>query len=190
MAERRLLAILGGPRRHGITGQMFDWAVEAALIQGWHVDSVVLYEKQIGFCRGCRACVHTEICVHKDDVQEIAELMKRCDMVVLAAPVYWANVPAAVKNLFDRLMGTAMGEKGAIPVPRLSGKRYVLLTACNTPFPFAWLCGQSRGITHVVHEFFKTAGVRCAGRFVCTGALKKKAPSPKLKQKLEYIFSK
>ncbi len=26
---------------------------------------------------------------------------------LLAAPVYWANVPASVKNLFDRLLGMA-----------------------------------------------------------------------------------
>ena len=33
----------------------------------------------------------------KDDIQEIVRLINECEIVFLAAPVYWANVPAPVK---------------------------------------------------------------------------------------------
>ena len=65
------------------------------------------------------------MCIHKDDVQEIAELLKLCDIVILAAPTYWANVPAIVKNLFDRLLGVAMEETKTFPKARLSNNQKV-----------------------------------------------------------------
>ena len=84
---------------------MLKYVVQEAELRGWQVAFVNLYEKNIGYCNGCRACIKTGNCVHKDDVQEISSLIRECNMVVLAAPVYWANVPAVVKNLFDRLYG-------------------------------------------------------------------------------------
>lgn len=65
-------------------------------------------------------------------------------MVVLAAPTYWANVPAIVKNMFDRLLGVAMEEADKFPKPRLSAKqKYILLTACNTPSHFLFYVGKA-----------------------------------------------
>lgn len=65
-------------------------------------------------------------------------------------------------------------ETNTFPKPRLSGKRYMLLTACNTPFPFSWICGQSRGAFRNMDKFFKTAGMKCMGRFACTNTSKRK----------------
>ena len=48
---------------------------------------------------GCRSCMGTKICMQKDDIQEIASYLRECQIVFLAAPVYWANVPAPVKKL-------------------------------------------------------------------------------------------
>ena len=105
--------------------------------------------------------------------------------MILAAPVFWANVPAAVKNLFDRLWGTAMGETGAFPEPRLAGKRYLLLTACNTPAPFSWLFNQSRGAVSRMEEFFRTAGMKPMGKFVCAGAAGRKELPERLARRIE-----
>lgn len=168
---RRLLAILGSPHKAGSTASMLNCAVLAAERAGWKVDTVFLYEKNIGLCKGCRACMNTGICVCRDDLQEIAQKLKECDGVVLSAPTYWANVPGAVKNLFDRLLGVAMEDTMRFPKPRLSkSQQYLLLTACNTPFPFSWLCGQSRGAVRAMKEFFKTSGMSFMGTVVFTGA--------------------
>ena len=188
MPEKKLLAILGSPHPHGITAGMLQCALAAAREHGWRVEQINLYEKQLAFCTGCRACMGAERCVLKDDIQEITDQIKACDMVVLAAPVYWANVPAIVKNLFDRLLGAAMEETKTFPVPRLAGKQYILLTACNTPFPFSALFGQSGGTIRAVREFFKTAGVKCAGNFVCAGAEGKTEVPERLKKKIWHCF--
>ena len=175
--QKRILAILGSPHKEGRTGKMLNYAVQIAEKQGYVIDYINLYDKEIAYCNGCRTCLKTQMCVRKDDVQEIAELLKICDMVILAAPTYWANMPAIVKNLFDRLSGASMMETKTFPKPRLAGKRYIFLTACNTPMPFARLCGQLPGIIRAVREYFKTSGIRCIGTVVCanTGARKKVA---------------
>lgn len=182
---KNILAILGGPHANGTTAAMLNAAVCAAERKGYHVTKVNLYHMQLSYCTGCRTCFDTGVCVQKDDIQTIAALLKDCHTVILAAPVYWANVPAAVKNVFDRLAGTAMQETGAFPKPRLKGKKYILLTACNTPAPFSWLCGQSRGAISRMDEFFKTAGMRPAGKIVWANAAAKNALPKAIHKKIE-----
>lgn len=174
MSQKKLLAIAGSPHANGTTAAMLACAMHASEKSGYDVTKINLYEKQIGYCTGCRTCIRTGSCIQKDDIQEIASLLQECHVVILAAPVYWANIPAPVKNMFDRLLGVAMEETNTFPKPRLSGKRYMLLTACNTPFPFSWICGQSRGAFRNMDEFFKTAGMKCMGRFACTNTSKRK----------------
>lgn len=161
---KKMLAILGSPHLHGATATMLRCATESASQAGWQVDMRNLYQMQIAYCRGCRSCMDTKECIQKDDIAEIERLLKACDVVTLAAPTYWANVPGVVKNLFDRLLGTAMEETSTFPKARLSPKqKYLLLTACNTPFPFSHICGQSRGCIHAMNEFFKTSGMKRLG---------------------------
>lgn len=174
---KKLLAILGSPHREGATGKMLNYAVKIAKQRGWQVDYIHLYEKNISYCTGCRACMKSGLCVQKDDIQEIAGLLKACDAVILAAPVYWANVPAVVKNLFDRLLGVAMEETKTFPKGRLSNKqRYILMTTCNTPAPFSAIFRQSTGAIRNMKEFFKTSGMKYGGKCVWTGQDKKILP--------------
>ena len=146
MSEKNMLAILGSPHTNGMTAAMLNWAVHKAEQAGYAVTKINLYEKKLSFCTGCRACMDTHICIQKDDIQEIAPLLHKSQFVILAAPVYWANVPASVKNLFDRLLGTAMEE--TIPTFYLCRTRYksshnsdnkmLLLLSCDRHFP-VWL---------------------------------------------------
>ncbi|WP_343209922.1 flavodoxin family protein [Anaerolentibacter hominis] len=169
--KKKLLAILGSPRENGSTAAMLRCALNAADENGWEISTIYLYRQNIGFCKGCRACGKTGKCVINDDIQEIAHQLKTCDRVILAAPTYWANVPAVVKNMFDRLVGTAMEETSTFPRPRLSrDQSYLLLTACNTPSPFSWICGQSKGTLRAMKEFFKTSGMKQAGSVVFSNA--------------------
>lgn len=169
MNEKQALAILGSPHKNGLTAAMLDCAIEQVERKGYTVTRINLYEKNLSFCKGCRACIRIKACCQQDDIQEITALLRESQIVLLAAPVYWANVPAVVKNLFDRLLGVAMAETKTFPRPLLKGKKYMLLTSCKTPFPFSWICGQSRGAIRCMDEFFKTAGMKPIGKIVCSG---------------------
>lgn len=185
MTKKNVLAILGSPHQNGITAAMLDLAIRHAENAGCHVTKINLYEKQISFCTGCRACIKTGSCHQKDDIREITALLRESEIVMLAAPVYWANVPAPVKNLFDRLLGVAMEETKTFPKPRLKGRKYILLTSCNTPAPFSWLYGQSRCAIHSMDEFFKTAGMKPTAKIVCANAANKKDVPKSLAKRIE-----
>ncbi len=185
MNKKLVLAILGSPHRNGTTAAMMDIATRRAEEKGYMVTKINLYEKNILFCIGCRNCMGTQICTQKDDMQKIVALLHDCQIVFLAAPVYWANVPAPVKNLFDRLLGTAMEVTSTFPKPRLQGKKYMILTSCNTPFPFSWIFGQSRGAIRNMDEFFKTAGMKPIGKVVCAGAASKKELPKRIARRIE-----
>lgn len=185
MNKHKVLAILGSPHPTGVTALMLQTAVNAARQAGHSVTTIPLYEKKLAFCTGCRTCLSTKSCVQQDDIQEIAALFRESQTVLCAAPVYWANVPAVVKNLFDRLLGVAMEETRTFPKPCLSGKQYLLFTACNTPAPFSYLYGQSRGALRSMEEFFQTAGMKCMGKFVCTNAAHKTELPQTLIRKIE-----
>lgn len=188
MMSKKMLAILGSPHTEGATGKMLRYAIHIAEQKGWQVDYIHLYEKKIAFCNGCRACMKKKNCVQKDDIQEIARLLRECDTVVLAAPVYWANVPAIVKNMFDRLLGVAMEETKTFPKPRLSNtQKYVLLTSCNTAAPFSFIFRQSTGSIRSMKEFFKTSGMKYGGKCVWTGQDKKVIPQ-RMKRKLKKVI--
>ncbi|BBF44857.1 iron-sulfur flavoprotein [Lachnospiraceae bacterium KM106-2] len=188
LKKNKTLAILGGPHKNGVTAKMLEIAMKASKDRGDEVEILYLYEKEIQFCKGCRKCLETKQCVIKDDIVGIVDAIKKSDTIILATPVYWANVPAAVKNLFDRLLGVAMEETKTFPKPRLSGRNYVLLTACNTAMPFAKIFGQSTGAIRAMKEFFKTSGMRCKGIAVCGNTSNKKEVPAKVKCKIERFF--
>lgn len=188
--RKHLLAIMGSPRKHGRIAEMLKVAVSAAEKAGYITEVYDLYSKNIGYCTGCMACRRDGVCKISDDLPELREKLLSCDMVVLAAPTYFANVPAPVKNLFDRLAGAVMDDNnGPIPKPRLKkSQRYLLLTACTTPAPFDRFAGQSSGCLRAMDEFFRTGGMSCAGKIVCAGTRNLNELPAKVERRIERAF--
>lgn len=182
----KLLGILASPRKKGNVAQMLDCAMEKAKHLGYDTEYVNLYEKSISYCTGCMSCKKTGICVIDDDVTAIRRSLQECDVVVVACPTYFANVTAPLKALLDRLVGAVMDDNNSpIPKPKLSKKqKYVLLTACNTPFPFDKLAGQSMGCLKAMDEVLHISGMTRAGRIVFAGTRGKTRPTETVIQKI------
>ncbi|MDO4194014.1 MAG: flavodoxin family protein, partial [Erysipelotrichaceae bacterium] len=56
---------------------------------------------------GCLACEHCHkiekgICVQKDDMQEVYDLLKDADMLILASPIYYHGISGQLKCTIDR----------------------------------------------------------------------------------------
>ena len=188
--KRRVLAIQGSFRENGITTTMLKYAAEEAKKAGNEIEYINLHDCNINYCKGCRKCFETSECIFKDDdMARIADSIKKADVIMLSAPVYWANVPAAVKNLFDRMSGTSMEETDTFPKPRLSGKRYMLFTACNTLIPFAMLFGQTTGLQKAVREYFKTSGVKNMGTVIVDNTSKIKEVPDKTYAEIRKLIS-
>ena len=190
-SNMKIVAFQGSYRENGITSTLLQNACSKLTAARNEVEYINLHEKNIVYCKGCRKCLEKKECIYKaDDMPEITKKIKAADIIILAAPVYWANVPAVVKNLFDRLLGAAMEDTGKFPKPRLLGKRYIFITACNTPMPFAKWCGQTTGIIRAVKEFFKTAGVKCVGTVICANGVNDEKLFEKKQKELDRLLEK
>ncbi|BCN28930.1 hypothetical protein bsdtb5_02250 [Anaeromicropila herbilytica] len=78
--------------------------------------------------------------------------------------------------------------KGKFPKPLCSKNQgYVLITACNTPFPFSFLCKQSQGTINAMNEFFKTSGMKKKGVITITNTFGKKCVSKAVLNKIKKI---
>ena len=78
MNKKQVLANLGSPHANGITAAMLDCAIHRAEKRGYTITKINLYERNLSFCTGCRACLKTKVCIQKDDIQEITDYLHKC----------------------------------------------------------------------------------------------------------------
>jgi len=165
---KKVLGILGSPKPKGKVATILEKVLNECKKNGNEVKEINLYDMKLEFCKGCMVCRSKGSCIIKDDLDDIAKEIISSDVIILAAPTYWANVPAIVKNLFDRMSGYAIKlDKGKSPTPLLlNNKEYVLITACSTPFPINIIARQSNGALRAMNEFFKYSGMSKIGTIV------------------------
>ena len=106
MAETKVLAIIGSPRKNGNTGRMVEEIRKRLLTEdpGIGFETLFLADMSLSMCKGCFVCFSEgrENCPLKDDRDLIEEKMLLADAVIFAAPTYANGVPALMKNLIDR----------------------------------------------------------------------------------------
>ncbi len=99
---RRYLGIVGSPRPESSSELLVREALAAIVSEGAAADLVFLRDLDIRFCRGCLACVFGAGCPQPDDASWLYEIAASYDGLILAAPVHFGGVPAALKTLIDR----------------------------------------------------------------------------------------
>jgi hypothetical protein len=98
----RVLGLAGSPRRRGNTEILLDQFLSAAETAGAQVRKVVVPSLDIAGCVSCGGCSGDGVCVVKDDFQEINQRLIESDVIAVAAPLFFWNVPAELKALIDR----------------------------------------------------------------------------------------
>ena len=100
--SKKILILSTSPRKGGNSDGLADAFAEGAREAGHQVEKIVLYDKTIGFCRGCLACQKTQRCVIRDDADAIAQTMRSAEVIVFATPVYFYEMCGQMKTLLDR----------------------------------------------------------------------------------------
>lgn len=100
--KKNVLIISSSPRKGGNSETLAASFARGAQEVGHQVETVYLREKQLGFCRGCFACLNIGHCVINDDAVEIAARMHDADVLVFATPVYYYSVSGQLKTMLDR----------------------------------------------------------------------------------------
>lgn len=95
------LVINCSPVRNGATAEIVN-IVSDRLKSRYDVRSICIDDFHFGFCRGCRTCHETAVCVQHDDVELIMDHYEWADVIVSVSPSYWADVPGQFKAFIDR----------------------------------------------------------------------------------------
>ena len=87
--NKKVLIISSSPRKGGNSETLAAAFAKGTREAGNRVETVYLREKQVGFCKGCLACLKLGHCVIQDDAVEIAAKMHDANVLVFATPVYY-----------------------------------------------------------------------------------------------------
>lgn len=100
--KKTILAISTSPRKNGNSETLVDAFIKGAAEAGNQVEKITLYDKTVGFCKGCLACQKTQRCVIRDDADAIAQKMRTADVLVFATPIYYYEMCGQMKTMLDR----------------------------------------------------------------------------------------
>jgi putative NADPH-quinone reductase len=179
----KILILNASPRKNGTISQAVERFAEGAsnsfmgdFSEDVRVEVVNVNDLKFSPCRGCMQCRKCgTCCLPQDDAHRVAEKIEACDVLVVAAPVYWGNMPGTLKMLFDRMVYAMMGESEmGIPKPLHKGKDAYIITSCTTPFPFNIFCRQTSGLVAALKEILGTSGFKIRGKVVIPGTKAKK----------------
>ena len=94
--------INGSARNNGSCAFLIDSIAKGMRESGVEVVKYCAGDMDLHFCKGCKKCYLNGECVQSDDVQKVVGDIFTSDYVIIAAPSYWAGVPAQLKTLIDR----------------------------------------------------------------------------------------
>jgi len=99
----KVVGISGTPRKGGNTECLVKECLNEFAKQGWTISEFFLSEKTIKPCIGCDFCKENGVCaITDDDASALFGDIINCDAVIIGSPVYYRNVTAQLKAVFDR----------------------------------------------------------------------------------------
>src|SRR4030042_528078 len=102
--KMKIAIINGSPRKSGATGLILK-EIEKIIHKSnpdYHIRFYNLSGMNINNCLGCEKCYQLGHCVLNDEVDNIANEIKKCDGIIIGSPNYGSNVSAILKTFMDR----------------------------------------------------------------------------------------
>ncbi len=131
---KKILAVVGSPRRNGNTHLLISRLLEGAREKGAHTSIVLLGELRIAECDGCHACWQGRECSKHDDMNTLYPRIMETDVLVFGTPVYWYGPTALMKACIDRFVYFNFPENRS----RIAGKSAALVIPLEETDPDAW----------------------------------------------------
>ena len=155
------LVINCSPVRNGATAEIARIAAEQLSAQ-YQTKVICIDDYRFGFCKGCRRCHETAECVQQDDIPVILREMDAADVILCAAPSYWADIPGQFKAFIDRCTPWCNTHMPHAKIK--SGKRgYVIALRTG---PGMHECEQ---IIRTIEHFYGHLEIECCGGLGLTG---------------------
>lgn len=101
---KKLLAIMGGPRKGQSTEKLLDKFLEGVkdYDKGIEIKKVYVRDLDINHCIGCGYCEKTGRCFMSDDMDMLYKDFDETDGVVIASPIFFNSVTSYTKAMIDR----------------------------------------------------------------------------------------
>jgi multimeric flavodoxin WrbA len=122
---KRVLGVVGSPRKNGNTHILVSRILEGAKTEGAETETLFLGDLNIRECDGCHACWEGKECSKRDDMNDIYPKIIESDVVIFGTPVYWYGPTALMKAFIDRFVyfncpenrAKIKGKSAAVAVP-------------------------------------------------------------------------
>jgi multimeric flavodoxin WrbA/putative sterol carrier protein len=143
--------------------------LKGAQSQGAETETIYLKEKDIHSCIGCYTCWTKTpgVCVFKDDMPELLEKVRNCDIIVYATPLYIFNVTSLLKAFQERLLPlldphlVKKGEAYSHPSRYERNLKMVLVSNCGFPE-----ISHFDGLRHVFRHLERSGHVPIIGELL------------------------
>ena len=113
-----VVAICGSPRDYGNSAEVIKYFLKSAqkkIQQRW---SVQLNGLRYKGCQGCYACKRDyERCVENDALTPILAAVEVCDVLFIASPIYFGDLPGQLKMFVDRTFSFLVPDFGVAAKP-------------------------------------------------------------------------
>lgn len=130
--NKKILVLYGSPHKNGFTFQVLKKFLKSS--RKHEIKFINSYEKNIKPCIDCKKCRNFFGCIF-EDMDDIDEYFKSCDILIIASPIYNKSLPAPLKSIIDR-MQRYYSEKIYLSKPKeyTPKKALVLLTQGSADF--------------------------------------------------------
>lgn len=190
----KILAIQGSPRpKVSNTEVLLQEFLKGARIQGANTETVYLKEKKINACVGCFSCwIKTPgVCIFEDDMPELLEKVRACDILVYATPLYNYNMTSLLKAFQERLLPlldphlNKSGDSHRHPLRYDMCRKMVLVSNCGFPE-----VSHFDGLRHVFRQMERSGQIPLIGEILMPAGelLKEEFFKEKLKQVLQAVY--
>ena len=166
----KILAIQGSPRpKASNTEILLQEFLKGTQSQGAETETAYLKDKEIHSCVGCYTCWAKTpgVCVFKDDMPELLEKVRSCDIIVYATPLYNYNMTSLLKAFQERLLPLAdphlikTGETYRHPPRYEVNRKMVLLSTCGFPE-----ISHFDGLRHVFRQIERSGQIPLIGEIL------------------------
>jgi multimeric flavodoxin WrbA len=122
---KKVLILTSSPVANGNTNAMAEAFEKTVRVAGATITCFDMTHVKGNGCCACMACrTSADWCVFKDGVGDVLNAFKDTDVLVMAAPVWWLDVPVCLRRFIERWHGLVDSSF----TPRIpEGKKAILL---------------------------------------------------------------
>ena len=134
----KIACLLGSPRPKGNSAAIAECFLETAQKLGAETRTFALNRLTYRGCQACFTCkTKLDRCVLKDDLAEVLESVHWADTLVIATPVYYADVTGQLKCFIDRTYSFLTPDyiTNSSPSRLAPGKKLVFVLTQGQPDP-------------------------------------------------------